>query len=573
MHTFVELKSGRRGPSRWLAIVWVLMMLAMSVAAESTAADRLVSGRQGMVVSVSRPASEVGRGILRDGGNAVDAAVATALALAVTYPEAGNIGGGGFMLIWPGDGRPTVCVDYRETAPAAASENMYATQKSRLGAMIVGVPGTVRGLALAHDKYGRLPWKDLVEPAVKLAADGFAIDRAVAASLNKVLADSQDFAEFVRVYAKPNGTAWQAGDQLRQPDLARTLKAIAELGPDAFYRGRIAEQLVAEMQAAGGIITAADLAGYEAKIREPIHGTFRGFDIYAPPPPSSAGIALVEILNILESFDLARLGRWSPEANHLIIEAMRRAYRDRAAYLGDSDFVDIPEHLTAKQYAKTLAGQIDPARATPSESLAGDIMLADESPHTTHFSIVDSAGMSVANTYTLEEEFGSRVVVRGAGFLLNNQMGDFCWRPGVTDRQGTIGTPPNRIRPGKRMLSSQSPTIVARDGRLLLVTGSPGGRTIINTVLSVVLNVCEFQMDLGAAVDAPRMHQPWLPDRVQFEGALDPAYEKLVAGLRSRGHKVVPRTEPQGDAHSILVRDGLFWGAADRRTSGYAAGY
>jgi len=549
------------------------LVAAMNSPSNSDAEERLVRAEHGLVVSVSRAASETGRDVLAQGGTAVDAAVATALVLAVTYPEAGNIGGGGFMLVYPGDDRPVECIDYRETAPGRATAEMFVGDTNRLGHKVVGVPGTIRGLALAHARFGKLPWKELVGPAARLAGEGFAIDAAVAKSIESVLAEGGDFAELARVYGKPDRTPWQAGDRFVQPELAQTLRTLADEGPEAFYRGRIAEQIVAEMQAGGGLITAEDLAGYEAKSRPAVHGTFRGYDIYGSPPPSSGGIALVEMLNMLETFDLARLGRWSPAAQHLTIEAMRRAYRDRAVYLGDSDFVAIPARLTEKAYARELAAGIDPAHATPSADLAGDVPLAGESPHTTHFSVIDGRGMAVANTYTLEYEFGSHIVVRGTGFLLNNQMSDFNWHPGITDRHGAIGTPPNVIAPGKRMLSSQSPTVVARDGRAVLVTGSPGGRTIINTVLSVVLGVLEYGLPLDEAVAAPRMHQPWFPDKVEMEKSDDPRFAELTAELQRMGHRVELRKEPLGDAHSILVRDGAYWGAPDRRISGYAAGY
>ncbi len=321
------------------------------------------------MVSVSREASLAGREILARGGTAVDAAVTTALALAVTYPEAGNIGGGGFMLVYPGDGRPVVCIDYRETAPGRSTPDMFAGDQSKFGHKVVGVPGTVRGLALAHTHYGKLPWKELVAPAVRLAGEGFAIDAAVAQSIEEGLAEAGDFAELKRVYGKPDGTPWQAGDRLVLPELAKTLQTLADEGAEAFYRGRIAEQIVAEMQTGGGLITADDLASYQAKIRPAIHGTFRGYDIYGPALPSSGGIVLVEMLNMLETFDLAGLGHGSPAAQHLTIEVMRRAYRDRAAYLGDSDFVTIPDHLIDKAYARQLAAGIDRQHATDSAEL------------------------------------------------------------------------------------------------------------------------------------------------------------------------------------------------------------
>ncbi|HEY4313548.1 MAG TPA: gamma-glutamyltransferase [Pirellulales bacterium] len=530
--------------------------------------------KQGMVVSVSPEASDVGLAILERGGNAIDAAVATALALAVTYPGAGNIGGGGFMLIWPGRGQEPVCVDYRETAPAAATRDMFSTDGAPYSHKTVGVPGTPRGLAMAHQRWGKLPWRDLVAPAIKLAEQGFAIDEALADDLRSLTAKSTATDEFRRVFSSLDGKKWKAGDLLVQPDLARTLQLLADEGAEAFYRGQIAQAIVAEMRAGGGLVTADDLAEYAAKIRTPIHGTYRGFDIYGPPPPSSGGTCLVEMLNILENFDLAKDGRFSPRTSHLMIEAMRRAYCDRARYLGDPDFVTIPAHLTTKEYARQLASEIDLSRATPSVRLASELKIAAEGESTTHFSIVDRDRMAVANTYTLQESYGARIVVRGAGFLLNNEMTDFNARPGWTDRRGLIGTDANLIAPGKRMLSSQSPTIVARDGQLRLVTGSPGGRTIPNTVLCVLMNVLDFGMDAPAAVATPRMHHQWLPDRVAFELANEPATAPLVEQLKALGHTVVSKPREQGDAHTIHIVGDTLEGAADtRQTVGKAVGY
>ena len=556
-------------PSALCTLLCLLPSARCLLASEAS----VVESRKGMVVSVSPPASDAGAEILREGGNAVDAAVATALALAVTFPEAGNLGGGGFMMIAPGGGAEPVCIEYRETAPAAVGKDTFATTKNRFGHKVVGVPGTVRGLATAHAKYGKLPWRDVVAPAIRLATEGFAIDAALAEALNRQLSAAEDYPEFRRVFAKPGVEAkWKTGDRLVQPDLAATLNRLATDGADAFYRGPIAEQIVAEMQAGGGFITAADLAGYEAQVRRPIHGTYRGFDVFGPPPPSSGGTCIVEILNILENFDLKQQGRWSPETMHVIVEAVRRAYCDRARYIGDPAFTEIPSHLTTKEYAKKLAASIDLNKATKSESLAPEIKLADEGPSTTHFSVVDGSGMAVANTYTLQDSYGSRVVVRGAGFLLNNEMTDFNWRPGITTRDGLIGTEANQIAPGKRMLSSQSPTIVFRDGKLVLVTGSPGGRTIPNTVLCVLINVMDFDMDIRTAVDAPRLHHQWFPNRVAFEGTKRDEYKSLVERLTAMGHEVtvgVRKTSDgyyvQGDAHSIRNRDGLLQGAADRR--------
>src|SRR5437773_1475901 len=444
-----------------LLLFWSLNPLTYP---QARGAQKPAKAKQGMVVSVSAHGTQAGLETLKKGGNAVDAAVATAFALAVTYPAAGNIGGGGFMMVYPGGAEEPVCIEYRETAPAAATKTMYKKDESIYSCRAVGVPGTVRGMALAHQKFGKLPWKDVVMPAVRLAEEGFVIDAVLASSLNWIVSSADEFPELRRVLGKDSGKAdWRPGDRFVQKDLGTTLRLIAEEGPDAFYTGSIVDKLVATMQAGGGLITKSDLAHYQAKARKPIHGTYRGYDVYGPPPPASGGTCLVEMLNILENFDLKSQGRWSPQTLHLMIETMRRAYCDRARYLGDADFIKIPDFLTSKDYARKLAHSIDLKKATRSEDLAKDIPLTAESDSTTHFSVIDKDGMAVANTYTLERSYGSRVVVRGAGFLLNDEMMDFNWRPGVTDRQGTIGTEANQIAPGKRMLSSQTPTIVVRD--------------------------------------------------------------------------------------------------------------
>ena len=552
-----------------------LGFLFLSLPANTHGEIKSIKAKNGVVVSVSAPASEVGLAILKRGGNAVDAAVATAFALAVTYPQAGNIGGGGFMVVHPGANKKPVVVEYRETAPGAATRDMFAKgNPSRWGHKVVGVPGTVRGLELAHNKFGKLPWKDIVSPAVKLAEHGFVLDKFVAKTLNEYLAKSKNFAEFQRVFGKPDGSKWQAGDTLIQPDLAETLRLIEKNGAKAFYEGPIADKLAADMKANGGLITKKDLAGYRAKIRQPVHGKFRGYDVYGPPLPSSGGTCLVEMLNILQQFDLKKHGRYSPHTLHIMTETMRRVYYDRARFLGDSDFVKIPKKLTTMKYAKQWAKDINPKKATPSLQLSKDIPIAKGGDSTTHFSVIDKDGMAVSNTYTLEHSYGSRVVVKGAGFLLNNEMGDFNWRPGYTDRVGRIGTEPNTIAPGKRMLSSQTPTIVAKDGKVFLITGSPGGRTIINTVLCMILNVIEFDMDIEEAVAAPRSHHSWFPDKMLLETFADKEnYDKVKKALEGMGHHV--ESIVQGDAHSILVdpKTGLYHGVADDRRSGKAEGY
>ena len=550
-------------------------LLACGLAATHTgaqpAAGKAVQGKQGMVVSVSGPASDVGVAVLQKGGNAVDAAVAVAFALAVTHPAAGNIGGGGFMLVHPPTGQ-TAFFDYRETAPGRATKDMFKKNESHLTHRVVGVPGTVRGLELAHKRFGKLPWKDVVLPAVELAEKGFKMDRSLASSLNGVVGKSAtSHPELARVYGKGGKPTWAAGDTLVLADLGKTLRLIAEQGPDTFYRGPIADLIAKEMQEGGGLITKDDLAKYEAKERQPIHGYYRGYGIFAPAPPSGGGICLVEMLNILENFDLKKQGRWSKETLHLMIESMRRAFRDRARWLGDPDFTPIPAHLTSKEYAAKLAKEIDLTKPTPSASLAKDIPLIGESESTTHFSVIDKDGLAVANTYTLEGGYGSHVVVKGGGFILNNEMNDFNWYPGVTNKKGNVGTDPNLIVPAKRMLSSMTPTIVVKNGKVLMITGSPGGRTIINTVLCVVVNALDFDMDIQAAVDAPRMHQQWFPESVSYEDR--PLIAPAIPQLRAMGH--VLNTTRQGDAHSIWIdpQTGIYFGAADKRTASKAAGY
>lgn len=565
-------------------LIRFLIVAALSVhclALRSLAASRVnpVESDQGLVVSVSPHATEVGVEILRAGGSAVDAAIAVEFALAVVWPEAGNIGGGGFMMVHPADGRRPVCIDYREVAPGAATETMFTREDGRYTQKIVGVPGTVRGMEVAHRRYGKLPWKRLVEPAVKLAIGGFVMDEHLVRSINAIrgyesVKTGKHHQELLRVYGKPDGGAWKTGDRIVLKDLAATLQTIAGLGADGFYAGEVAEALVAEMKRGDGLITMEDLAGYRAKVREPVRGGFRGYDVYGAPPPSSGGVCLAQMLNVFEELDMRSRDRWSAPTLHLMAETMKRAFRDRALYLGDQDFVGIPRSLITQPYASWLAKNIDPTRAIPSEELAGEIKLAPESPETTHFSIVDSTGMAVANTTTLEASWGARIVVKGAGFVLNNEMGDFNWFPDYTDRDGKIGTEPNRVKPGKRMLSSQTPTIVAKDGRPVLVTGSPGGRTIISTTLQVVLNVLEFGMPLAEAVEVERIHHQWFPDQLTVSSFDQRISAETVEKLRGLGHKVVVRapTSKQGDAHSIWIdpKTRTRTGAADWRRGGSA---
>lgn len=553
-------------PIRLVSLFLVPVLVAALAVGQ---AKRDAVSQRGMVVSSSPHASDIGAAILKAGGNAVDAAVATAFAMAVTYPTAGNIGGGGFMLVHPGDGSPPVFVDYREKAPLASTPEMFKAGGSRMNHRYVGVPGTVRGLSLAHELYGLLAWKDVVEPAVRLASDGFVMAGGLASSLNRVVSRSRN-AEFRRVYGKPGGGRWRSGDTIKMPDLGATLARIRDHRNAGFYAGETARLLVEEMKKGGGYITQADLSAYRARIRAPIQFTYRGYEVLSSPPPSSGGITLAQQLQILENFDVRKMGRWSAGTMHLMIESMRRAYANRAQHLGDADFVEIPGHLTGKEFAKKMAKSIDKKKATPSDTLGPKITEIQESEETTHFSVVDRHGMAVSNTYTLEAGYGSGVVVRGAGFLLNNEMGDFNPRPGTTNRRGTIGTRPNLIEPGKRMLSSMTPTIVTKGGKPYLVTGSPGGRTIINTVFCVTVNVLDFGMSLRDAIDAPRTDHEWFPERVRFVGARDSKHKGMVKTLRAMGHDI-QSSRGQGDANSILIQGRKLYGAADSQW-GSAAG-
>jgi gamma-glutamyltranspeptidase/glutathione hydrolase len=543
----------------------------------TAAATRVDTAQHGMVVSASSIASDVGRDVLAKGGNAVDAAIATGFALSVTYPTAGNIGGGGFMVIRFPDGRATT-IDFREKAPAAANPEMFTDSAGNYSATIhhrslraVGVPGTVAGFALAHEKYGKAKWAQLVEPAAQLAGNGFAAPAGLASSLARAVPRLKQYPATVEAYSK-HGEPYAAGERITLPDLARTLGRIRDQGRDGFYTGETARLIAAEMQRGGGLITEQDLAQYQAKERAPIRGTYRGYEIISMPPPSSGGVALVEMLNILEGYDLGAMGHNSPKYVHYVAEAMRRAFLDRARFLGDADFTPVPlAQLTSKAYAAELRKSILPDRASPSAPT--QVAQAHESPETTHFSVVDASGMAVSVTYTLEQGYGVGAVVPGAGFLLNNEMGDFNGKPGLTDSTGLIGTEPNLARPGKRMLSSMTPSIVAKDGKLFAVVGSPGGRTIINTVLQVILNQTDFDMSLADAVAAPRFHHQWLPDRLMVER--NGLSAETVAALEAMGYQVQFGGE-QGTAHSIRIdqRTGARIGVADPRdTDAGAAGY
>jgi gamma-glutamyltranspeptidase/glutathione hydrolase len=555
-----------------------LLSIIVFVGAPSTALRAgavPVRAKRGMVVSQEARASEIGAAVLREGGTAVDAAIATAFALAVTHPTAGNIGGGGFLVFRPAAGEPTT-YDFRETAPARASPSMfmpngaYDAELHHNSHVAVGVPGTVAGLHLAWTRHGRLPWRRLVAPAITLARDGFVVTEGLARSLDGVLPSFRKYPASLAQFSK-NGTPYAAGDVLRQRDLARTLERIAARGPDGFYSGETALLIEKEMAANGGLITRADLRAYKPVERAPIRGTYRGYDVISMPPPSSGGIALVEMLNVLEGFDLAASGHQAASSVHVIAEAMRRAFADRARHLGDPDFNPAMPvaRLISKDHAAALRASVDADRA--SRSSPSSFEWPPESSETTHLSVVDGARNAVALTYTLENTYGSRIVVPGGGFLLNNEMGDFNAGPGLTDAAGLIGTGPNLAQPGKRMLSSMTPAILAKDGKVFMVTGSPGGRTIINTVLLTILNVVDFRMNAQEAVDAPRFHHQWLPDRIVYER--NGLSADTLTLLTRRGHELAT-SERQGAAEVIVYNhdEDVLEGGVDRRVPDGAAG-
>jgi len=544
---------------------------------ESVQYGRLAIGGNGAVVSVDGHATRVGLEVLRVGGNAIDAAIAVGLALAVTHPQAGNLGGGGFMVIYLAEEDRYTTLDFREMAPAAAHAEMYLGEDGRpvrgssyVGWRAVGVPGTVAGFEAAH-RWGNLEWSALVEPAIELAVEGFWIDPYLAGSFGRVAPTFRRYPGSAEAFLHDDGTPYAAGEKFEQPDLAWSLRQIAEHGADAFYRGAIGERLVAAMEANDGLITAADLAAYAPVEREPVRGSYRGWEVISMGPPSSGGTTLVGMLNILENFELADMEPTGGPLTHLLVETMRQSYLDRATHLGDVDFHEVPiEWLLSKERAADLAAAIPRDQARSSAELGDAILTAPESPETTHYSVVDAAGNAVSTTYTIEAGFGAKVVASGTGFLLNNEMGDFNEWPGMTDARGNVGTDANLIAAGKRPLSSMTPTILARDGKPVALLGSPGGKTIINTVLRLIVNLVDFEMDLAAAIDAPRVHHQWMPDVAGLEGGF-PA--KTVDALKLLGHEIgTGRT--QGDAHCIWIYpDGARLAVADRRRSGAAAAY
>ena len=526
-------------------------------------------GTGGMVVSQRKVASEVGAEILRQGGNAIDAAVATALTLAVVLPRAGNLGGGGFMLIYSNELQKTIAIDYREMAPAKASRDMfldnkgnYDRKKAQFSLLSAGVPGTVAGLYYALEKYGTLSWNEVLDPAINLAENGFKVPHDLSSVLTNYknrLTANQATAE---AYYKKNKVPYKVGEVMKLPDLAWSLKELKQYGPSAFYQGEIAKKIVAEMERNGGLITLKDLGNYKVKERVPIKGTYKGYEIVSMPPSSSGGVHLIQMLNMLEPFSLNEMGFGSAETIHLLSEVMKRAYSDRSKYLGDTDFVEVPlKGLTSKTYAKNLLKEISLSKVTSSKDISHGNPLPYESPDTTHFSVMDDRGNVVSNTYTLNFSYGSGIVIPGTGILMNNEMDDFSSKKGVPNAYGLVGFEANEIQGRKRPLSSMTPTIVFKDGKPYLVLGSPGGSRIITTVLQVVLNVLEHKMNIKKAVISPRIHHQWLPDVLLMEEGFS---SDTLSLLKAKGHTIRP-SRTMGSVQAIVSSGDYFYGAADPR--------
>lgn len=561
------------------AILIVFLIIAQAPFAIGVASREPARARHGMVASTSEIASKVGVEIMKRGGNAIDAAVGVGLALAVTWPSAGNLGGGGFMLIRRADGTSEI-IDYRERAPLAASRDMYLDKQgnvikdaSTVGYKSIGVPGTVAGLALALKRHGKLAWGDVVEPARKLAAEGFAVNHHTSRSIKGSQELLAKFPESKRIFLR-DGKHYEEGDMFAQPELAEALARLKQSGPRDFYEGKTASLIVEDMKANGGLIMAQDLKEYEPTIRKPLKGTYRGYEILTMPPPSSGGAALIEMLNMLEHYKLDELGHNSSEAIHLLIEAQRRAFADRAEFLGDADFVKVPvEGLISKKYAAELVKSINLNRATPSKEVRAGNPAGYESTDTTHYTVIDAEGNVVSNTYTLNNSYGSGVTARGTGILLNNEMDDFTSKPGVPNAYGLLQSENNAIAPRKRPLSAMTPTIVLKDGQVYFAVGSPGGPTIINTVLQVIINIIDFKMNIQQAIDAPRLHHQWMPDQIRWEPyGLNRDTKRALEKL---GHVFAEKAGNIGDAEGIMIepKTGMRLGASDPRLGGVPAGY
>ncbi|PKF62697.1 gamma-glutamyltransferase [Psychromonas sp. psych-6C06] len=537
-----------------------------------------VWAKNAMVATQEALATQIGVDILQQGGNAVDAAVAVGYALAVTLPRAGNLGGGGFMLVYLNKQQKAIAIDYREKAPAAATRNMYLdengdaqTELSRFHGLAVGVPGTVMGLEFARKKYGTLSREQLIKPAIKLASEGVLVSPDLANSLNQAKPRLSKWSSSKDIFYKQDGESYQVGERLRQTDLAATLRLISTQGESAFYQGEVAKQISKSVQQAGGLITVEDMKNYRAIEREAVKGDYRGYQVLSMPPPSSGGIHIVQLLNMLEHYPLTDYGHNSAQSIHIMSETMRRAYADRARYLGDSDFVKVPiKQLTSKQYAQQRIKDINLEYATDSNSISAGKVAPYESDQTTHFSIVDRWGNAVSNTYTLNFSYGMGMVAQGTGVLLNNEMDDFSAKPGEPNGYGLIGGEANAIQANKRPLSSMSPTIILKDRQPFLVTGTPGGSRIITTTLQVIVNVIDHEMNIAQATASPRFHHQWLPDYIRYEQGVSIDTIKL---LKAKGHKLKQQTT-MGSTQTIMrLKDSLL-GASDPRTpSALSLGY
>ena len=533
------------------------------------AIEHPVWAKNGMVASQEALASAIGRDILQQGGNAVDAAVAVGFALAVTLPRAGNIGGGGFMLIHDAKKNETIAIDYREKAPKAAFRDMYLDEngnadeeRSRYHGLAVGVPGTVDGLLLALAEHGTMTREQVLAPAIRLAEEGITVTPGLSNSLQGLAERMTKWPSTAKIFYHEDGRALQPGETLKQPELAASLRRIAAQGRDGFYQGETADKIIAAIKGAGGTMTAEDLRDYHSVKREPVRGDYRGYEIVSMPPPSSGGIHIIQILNILEGYDLHASGANTAKTIHLMAEAMQLAYADRAEYLGDPDFIKIPvKGLISQKYADSLRAKIDPDKARPGAEIRHSDPLPYESDQTTHYSVVDKDGNAVANTYTLNFSYGTGLVAEGTGILLNNEMDDFSAKPGVPNGYGLIGGDANAVEAGKRPLSSMSPTIVFKDGKPFLVTGSPGGSRIITTVLQIISNVIDHDMNIAEATHAPRIHDQWTPDEIRVEHALNADTVRL---LENMGHKV-ERKSAMGSTQSIMVTPNGLYGASDPR--------
>ena len=524
----------------------------------------------GMVVSQRKIASEVGAQILKDGGNAVDAAVATGLALAVVLPRAGNLGGGGFMIVHLKEKNETITIDYREKAPAGAyrdlfldEEGNYDKKKAQFSLLSAGVPGSVAGFHHALVNYGTLSWEEILKPAIRLAEEGFEIPHDLANTLasKRYRARLSSNEAAAKVFYKEDKSLYAAGEILIQKDLARTLKLLSELGPDTFYKGEIAELIVKEMEKNGGLITLQDLKNYNIVEREPLVGDYKDYKIVSMPPSSSGGTHLIQMLNMLEEFPIKEMGFGSAESIHILAEVMKRAYADRSKYLGDTDFYKVPSSLTSKEYAKSLNAFISVDKLTPSDEVSPGDPYPYESPDTTHFSVMDSLGNAVSNTYTLNFSYGSGMMIPGTGMLINNEMDDFSSKPGTFNGYGLLGSEANAIEGNKRPLSSMTPTIIFKDNEPYMVFGSPGGSRIITTVLQVALNVMDHDMNIAQAVHSPRIHHQWLPEVLMIESGFGPDTERL---LTEKGYKLYPSTT-MGSVQAIMKEGDYFYGSADPR--------